>query len=99
MSRSQVERILGKPTSVDKLDETYFKLLYEGVVGQSGFVVGYIRFIDKRASTIKKPVFLEWINSTLYQNEKQQDYETFILQIDGWDLGVCAKFWLSFFLL
>ena len=55
-SRSQVEEILGKPTSVESVID-YQTLLYTGDVAGSGPVSGRVKLTDDRVSEIKPPSF------------------------------------------
>ncbi len=56
MSRTQVEEILGKPTSVEAVID-YQTLLYKGDVPGSGTVSGTVKLTDDRVSEIIPPAF------------------------------------------
>lgn len=54
LSRTQVEEILGKPTSVESVID-YQTLLYKGDVPGSGTVSGMVKLTDDRVSEINPP--------------------------------------------
>ena len=56
LSRSQVEEILGKPTSVEAVID-YQTLIYKGDVPGSGTVSGMVKLTDDRVSEISPPAF------------------------------------------
>jgi hypothetical protein len=56
MSRSQVEAILGRPTST-KITDPYLTLFYQGDVPGTGSVTGTIEIMDDRVWQVNIPVF------------------------------------------
>ena len=56
LSRSQVEEILGKPTSVESVIDSQ-TLLYKGDVPGSGTVSGMVKLTDDRVSEVHPPAF------------------------------------------
>lgn len=56
MSRSQVEDILGKPTSVDAVID-YQTLNYKGETSAAGVVTGSVKLTDDRVTAVSPPEF------------------------------------------